>query len=166
MIIKANREGLNLNLKAKERTKRVPRGTKDLEAFLSVVEKQRDLTKCNISWQGNPILVVKTFGKSTCALCNRERMEIVKLSRTTPDQLINSCSKIHGACRHKPRFHRFHKEKESPSADEHKKREKVVLEAPHPLRRRINSIDTDGNKSVGFHHQNVKLSESIQFPKV
>jgi hypothetical protein len=25
------------------------------------------------------------------------------------------------------------------------------LEAPNPLRRRINSIDTDGNESVGFH---------------
>jgi hypothetical protein len=42
-------------------------------------------------------------------MCNRERMEIVKLSRSIPNQLINSCSKIHGACRHKPRFHRYHK---------------------------------------------------------
>jgi hypothetical protein len=46
--------------------------------------------KCNILWQGNLISVVKTFGKSTWALCNRERMEIVKLSRTISDQLINS----------------------------------------------------------------------------
>jgi hypothetical protein len=28
--------------------------------------------------------MIKTFGKSTCTLCNREWMEIVKLSRTTP----------------------------------------------------------------------------------
>ena len=72
---------------------------------------QRDLIECQILWQGNPISIVKTFGKSTCGLCNRERMEIVKLSRKTPDMIINSCSEIHGACRHKPRFHRFHEQK-------------------------------------------------------
>jgi hypothetical protein len=53
---------------------------------------------------------VKTFGKATCALCNRERMEIIKISWSTPDILINSCLEIHGACRHKPRFHRYHKQ--------------------------------------------------------
>jgi hypothetical protein len=40
MIVEAKREGLNSDLKAKERTKRAPRGTEDLEAFLSAVEKQ------------------------------------------------------------------------------------------------------------------------------
>jgi hypothetical protein len=60
----------------------------------------RDLIQCNILWQGNPLSVVKTFGKFTCALCNRERMKIIKLNRTIPDKLINSCSKIHGACCH------------------------------------------------------------------
>jgi hypothetical protein len=114
---------------------------------------QRDLIKCEILWQGNPISVVKTFGKNICALCNRERMEIIKISRSTPDTLINSCSEIHGACRHKPRFHRYH-EQESPSADDRKKREKVVLEAPNPIRRRINLIDPDGNESVGSHSRN------------
>jgi hypothetical protein len=33
---------------------------------------QRDLIKCNIVWQGNPIPVVRTFGKSICILCNIE----------------------------------------------------------------------------------------------
>ena len=114
---------------------------------------QQDLIECDILWQGKPISIVKIFGKSTCALCNRERMEIVKLSRKIPDRIINSCSKIHGACCHKPRFHRFHKQK-NPGADERKKGEKVVLEAPNPLRRRINLIETDGNESLGFHsHQ-------------
>jgi hypothetical protein len=56
-------------------------------------------------------------------------MEIIKISRATPDILINSCSEIHGACRHKPRFHRLN-EQELPSADDRKKHEKVVLEAP------------------------------------
>jgi hypothetical protein len=110
---------------------------------------QRDLIECQILWQGNPISIVKTFGKSSCALCNRERMEIVKLSRTIPDKLINSCSEIHGACRHKPRFHRYHEQ--TPSADERKKREKVQLEAQNPQRRRIEENDTDGNESVRFH---------------
>jgi hypothetical protein len=41
---------------------------------------QRDLIKCNVLWKGNPIYVVKTFGKSPCALCNRERMAIAKIS--------------------------------------------------------------------------------------
>jgi hypothetical protein len=49
---------------------------------------QRDLIKCNILLQGNPTSAVKMFGKSTCALCNRERMEIIKLSRSSPDTLI------------------------------------------------------------------------------
>jgi hypothetical protein len=52
-------------------------------------------------------------------------------------------------------IHRCHKQKESPSADERKKHEKFILEAPsNPLRRRINSTDTDGNESLGFysHH--------------
>jgi hypothetical protein len=111
---------------------------------------QRDLIKCEILWQGNPISVVKTFGKNTCALCNRERMEIIKISRATPNILINSCSEIHGACRHKPRFHRYH-EQDNPSADDRKKREKVPLEAPNPIRRRTNLIDPDGNESVGSH---------------
>ena len=100
-----------------------------------------------------PISAVKTFGKNTCALCNREQMETVKASRITPDMIINSCSEIHGACHHKPRFHRFH-EQETHSADDCKKREKVALEAPNPTRGRINLIDPDGNESIGSHsHQ-------------
>jgi hypothetical protein len=78
-------------------------------------------------------------------------MEIIKISRSTPDILSNSCLEIHGAsCHHKPRFHRYHKQ-DKPSADDHKKHEKVVLEAPNPIRRRINLIDPDGNESVGSH---------------
>jgi hypothetical protein len=60
---------------------------------------QWDLIKCDILWKGNPISVVKTFGKTTYNLCNRERMEIVKLSRSTHDILINSCLEIHDTCR-------------------------------------------------------------------
>jgi hypothetical protein len=77
-------------------------------------------------------------------------MEIIELSGSTPYILINSCLEIHGACQHKPRFHRYH-EQETPSADKRKKHEKVDLEAPNPSRRRINLIDPDGKESVGSH---------------
>jgi hypothetical protein len=91
-----------------------------------------DLIKCNILWEGNPISVLLTFGKSTCALCYRERMEIIKLSSLTiPNKLINSCLEIHGMCRHKPRFHRYC-EQETSSANECKKCEELFLEAPNP----------------------------------
>jgi hypothetical protein len=74
------------------------------------------------------------------------------------DNLINSCSKIHGAgCCHKARFHRYHEQIKKPSGDERKKCKKAVLEAPNPLERRINSTETDGNESVGFHsHQGME----------
>ena len=39
---------------------------------------QRDKIRCAILWQGNPLSAVKTFGKNSCKLCNRERMEIIK----------------------------------------------------------------------------------------
>jgi hypothetical protein len=107
---------------------------------------QHDLINHEIIWQSNPISVVKTFRKSTCSLCNRERMDIFKLSQSISNRLINSCSKIHGACRHKPRFHRYHKQ-DPPSADEWKKHGKVVLNAPDPLRYRINLIDPDQTHS-------------------
>jgi hypothetical protein len=102
---------------------------------------QRALIECNILWSGNPILVIKTFGKSTCVLCNRERMEIVKLNRTITDKLINSSLEIHGTCYHKPRFHRYHKQTTTYSADECKKRKKVALEAPNPTTRRTISLN-------------------------
>ncbi|CAB9506324.1 unknown protein [Seminavis robusta] len=53
----------------------------------------------SILWQGNPISTVKTFGTRHCSLCNRERLEILKRSRESPEKLINSCNEIYGACR-------------------------------------------------------------------
>jgi hypothetical protein len=40
VIVKAKRKRRNLNIKAKERTKRAPRFSKDLKAFLATVEKE------------------------------------------------------------------------------------------------------------------------------
>jgi GIY-YIG catalytic domain len=86
---------------------------------------QRNNIKCSILWQGNPISVVKTFGTPNCALCNKERIEILKQSKRDPTSLINSCNEIYGACRHHPKFHRYtHK---SPSTDESIIDERVTL---------------------------------------
>jgi hypothetical protein len=40
MIEVTKREGLNSNLKAKDKTKQVPKGSNNLEAFLLAVEKE------------------------------------------------------------------------------------------------------------------------------
>jgi len=45
---------------------------------------QREGTTCSIIWQGNPISVVKTFATKNCALCAKERLEILKQSRSNP----------------------------------------------------------------------------------
>jgi GIY-YIG catalytic domain len=63
--------------------------------------------KVEILWQGNPLSCVRTFGTSTCKLCAKERLAILKLTRRTPHLAINKCTEIYGACRHKPNFHRF-----------------------------------------------------------
>jgi GIY-YIG catalytic domain len=85
---------------------------------------QRGSISCSILWQGNPINVVKTFGTTNCALCNKERIEILKQSKKDPKILINSCNEIYGACRHKPRFHRY--KSRTPSTDESLIDEKVT----------------------------------------
>jgi hypothetical protein len=85
---------------------------------------QRNSIKCSVLWQGNPINVVKTFGTPNCALCNRERIEILKQSKKDPNSLINSCNEIYGACRHHPKFHRYISR--SPSTDESIEDERVT----------------------------------------
>ena len=69
----------------------------------------------------NPVCVVRSFGKPSCSLCMVERIKILDQSRFANSKLINSCSEIYGACRHKPRFHRF------PSTDERIMRERAPL---------------------------------------
>jgi hypothetical protein len=61
----------------------------------------------HILWQGDPLSCVKTFGTRGCKLCSKEWYAIIKLTQVTPNLGINKCNKVHGACRHKPRFHRF-----------------------------------------------------------
>jgi len=74
-------------------------------------------TTCNIIWQGNPISVVKKFASTNCAMCAKERIAILKQSKSNPQLLINSKNEIYGAHRHTPRFHGWTKQT-TPSADE------------------------------------------------
>ena len=55
----------------------------------------------------NPIGSMKTWGKSSCTLCMKERIEIIDNSRRKYSQINNACSEVYGSCRHIPRFHRF-----------------------------------------------------------
>jgi hypothetical protein len=83
----------------------IPDGTtkKNVKDFIKV--------KVDILWQGDPLSCVKTFGTRNCKLCAKERYAIILA--------INKCNEVHGACRHKPRFHRFdHSENAISSTDE------------------------------------------------
>ena len=54
---------------------------------------------------------MKTFGKLNCTLCMNERLEILKAKGMDKflknKKMINSSNEIYGACRHKPKFHRY-----------------------------------------------------------
>jgi len=78
---------------------------------------QRGGMTCSIIWQGNPISAVKTFATKNCALCARERLAILKQSRSNPQLLITSNNEIYGVCGHRPRFHGCVKQT-TPSTDE------------------------------------------------
>ncbi len=94
----------------------VPQGTakKSIKDFVKV--------KIDILWHGDPLSCVKTFGTRDCKLCSKERYAIIKLTRVTPNLAINKCNKVHGACHHKPRFHRFdHSGNVNSSTDESKR---------------------------------------------
>ena len=91
----------------------IPEGTvkKNVKDFIKI--------KVNILWQGDPLSCLPTFGTRTCKLCTKERYAIIKLTRMTPHLAINKCNEVHGACHHRPRFHRFdHSENTNSSTDE------------------------------------------------
>ena len=68
----------------------------------------RSKVTMSILWKGNPISCVKSFGKLKCSLCMKERLEILKaLGDNSEKRLINSNNELYGACRHKPKFHRY-----------------------------------------------------------
>jgi hypothetical protein len=105
--------------------------------------------------EGKPAIAVKTFGKNSFKLCNREQMPIVKAEHNNPKNLINSRSELHGACRHLPRFQRLSL-KTKLSADERMKREKIDLESPTRMTRRkpipsILTLNLEGNEFESLH---------------
>ena len=55
----------------------------------------------------NPIGSMKTWGKSSCTLCMKERIVIIDNLRCKYSRIINACSEVYRKCRHIPRFHRF-----------------------------------------------------------
>jgi hypothetical protein len=67
----------------------------------------RNMMTCSVIWEAKAHSAIKSFGTSKCILCNRERLEILKMHTYKPNLLINSCNEIYGACRHKARFHRY-----------------------------------------------------------
>ena len=69
----------------------------------------RSKVSMEILWKGNPISYYKSFGKINCSLCMKERLEIFKAlkEKGNSKKVINSNNELYGACRHKPRFHRY-----------------------------------------------------------
>ena len=83
---------------------------------LSPFSQQRGIT-CSIIWHDNPISAVKTFATKNCVMCAKERIAILKQSRSNPQLLVNSNNEISSGCRHMPGFHRCAKQT-TPSTDE------------------------------------------------
>ena len=96
----------------------------------------RDLVEVKVIWRGNPISCVKSYGKLNCQLCMNERIAILenirKGKKINKCISINSNSEIYGACRHRPKFHRY--TCCSPSADEGRspERGKVAYRSTNP----------------------------------
>ena len=82
----------------------------------------------------NPFSVMKTFKTHNCMICNNEKLQILKFSKSNPNQIINSRSEIYGACRHNTHFHRYKEEAEI-SADESTKDKKVKRKRGRPKKK-------------------------------
>ena len=60
----------------------------------------------------------------------KERIQILKYSKRDPNSIINSNSEFYGACRHKPRFHRYRPNCTPLSTDdEHNSSERVITQS-------------------------------------
>jgi len=58
------------------------------------------------------------FAAKNRALCAKERIAVLRQSRSNPQLLINSDNKIYGACRQRPHFIARHAKQTTPSTDE------------------------------------------------
>ena len=71
--------------------------------------------KVDILWKGGPLSCIKSFETQACKLCAKERLEILKFTKKTPQQAFNKSCEIFGGCRHNPHFHRFDDSPATPS---------------------------------------------------
>ena len=76
-------------------------------AKLATVKHIRSLMPVKVLWEGNPLLVNKTFGKIKCSLCMKERILILRQFYTDKSRLINESNEFYGSCRHRAKFHRL-----------------------------------------------------------
>ena len=96
-------KGIRSDTFAKHFARHFKKGTKPTSKQI------RDIMDIDVIWKGNPISCVKSFGKVNCSLCMKERLAILRASRNEDEKkkMINANSELYGACRHKPKFHRF-----------------------------------------------------------
>ena len=72
-----------------------------------IPQECREIMSINIFSTVNPIGSMKTWGKSSCTVCMKERIEIIDNSRRRYNLIFNACSEVHEACRDIPRFNRL-----------------------------------------------------------
>jgi hypothetical protein len=112
--------------------------------------------KVEILWKGNPLSCVKTFGTRGCRLCEKERLEILRLVKQQPTKAINKNSEIYGACRHKPKFHKFCRLTSQPpaSTDESDRDERVAR--PDSTTSATSATTTSSFESTIFRRERVR----------
>jgi len=71
-----------------------------------MVKDIRKKVSMKIAWKGNIISCMKTFGTNKCKLCMKGRTTVLRLKWEGPDKVMDSNSKLFGACRHNTKFHR------------------------------------------------------------
>ena len=73
----------------------------------------------------------------------KERLEILKLSRYDPAIIINNSSEFYGACRHRPRFHRYPTNCTPHSTDDEHSSERVSTRDSINSQNSLGTISTD-----------------------
>ena len=82
----------------------LPKGLKNVT---SPIIRNLLSVKYEVLWEGKPLSTNKTYGTTYCTLCAKERIAIIRHKSEKENQVINTNNEIYGACRHKPKFHRY-----------------------------------------------------------
>ena len=69
------------------------------------IELIRDMVKPSLLWDGNGLIVGRSFGKDSCMLCNMEKYHLVDRRRFV--KVMNQNNELYGACRHQPRIQKL-----------------------------------------------------------